>query len=594
MSAVVAEHRRGSVHDCDDISVPSLGPRGDGLKGKDRIGAEGAAAQEFSSIMASSSIISSTGTTLFSSISSNPVSPGSSSPPLNQPRPAEFVPPTRPSSTPFPHPDHRSSSFCCDEIASDPDALGLQDQGLIEMAAVRLDDPALSHPAPTFESLPAEIHESILDHIFGYRISMVVKRSPHRKWNKSLRYARRKELSDLCLVNRMYQGLVQQRLFQHLRIKGKTHAFYDLIRFLRERPHIRQYPQHIEVWFPVFQQTSRLLTEDSDYAAPDVNMTLENVFTIIATFLPNISVLTLDGGDRRKAPQITFWDEPFPGGLPTLVSVRSLITKGQWNLLRSEHDFAHLFVALPYLTEWQGSYSKPKSKAHISLAAFLPIFPPDLRHLNIVMEPDLKREIVTASSAIKVMNNSVHFCGRLAYASRGLENLSYTGRACPLFFDRLVAGVDPRNSILKSVDITLKNCCHTLRTIGESGSGMQNMHFIRAFELLVLSAIRALPKLPMLKYLRIRFIDLDCFFPALNPFFTIKDGICTGVWSEKIVDALNDARPDTRFEDLSDTFGEVSMNHDGQLVFSPASYNAHIISLKLDNYATIAPIIALP
>lgn len=36
------------------------------------------------------------------------------------------------------------------------------------------------------------------------------------------------------------------------------------------------------------------------------------------------------------------------------------------------------------------------------------------------------------------------------------------------------------------------------------------------------------------------------------------------------------------------------MSHDGQLVFSPTGYNAHITSLKLDNYATIAPIIALP
>jgi hypothetical protein len=484
------------------------------VKGKDRIGAEGAAAQEFTQIMASSSIISGAGATLFTSISSNPVSPGSSSPPLNQPRPAEFVPPTRPSSTPFPHPDHRSSSFCCDEMATDADPLGLQDQGLTEMAAVRLDDPALSHPAPTFESLPAEIHESILDHIFGYRISMVVKPSAHRRWNKSLRYARRKELSDLALVNRMYQGLVQKRLFQHLRIKGKTHSFLDMVSFLHLRTHILPYPQHIEVWFPVFQQNPRQPSDQSSkYTSPDVNMTLENVFSIIGRFLPNVSVLTLDGGDRRKAPQINFWSCSYPVGLPVLTSVRALITKGQWNLMRTEHDFAHVFAALPYLTEWQGSYSKPKSKAHISLAAFLPIFPPALKHLNIVMEPDLKREIVTASSAIKVMNSSVHFCGRLAYAARGLENLSYTGRACPLFFDRLVSGVDPRNSNMKSVDITLKNCCHTLRTIGESGSGMQNMHFIRAFELLVLSAIKALPKLPNLTYLRIRFIDLGMFLP---------------------------------------------------------------------------------
>ena len=38
-------------------------------------------------------------------VSSNPVSPGPSSPPLDQPKPDDFVPPARPSSTPFLHSD---------------------------------------------------------------------------------------------------------------------------------------------------------------------------------------------------------------------------------------------------------------------------------------------------------------------------------------------------------------------------------------------------------------------------------------------------------------------------------------------------------
>lgn len=75
------------------------------------------ATEELTSIMTASII-----TTILNT-ASNPVSPGPSSPPLEQAKSNDFVPPTRPSSTPFLHPDQRNSDCCC-PMAEDTEAYG--------------------------------------------------------------------------------------------------------------------------------------------------------------------------------------------------------------------------------------------------------------------------------------------------------------------------------------------------------------------------------------------------------------------------------------------------------------------------------------
>jgi hypothetical protein len=107
--------------------------------------------------------------------------------------------------------------------------------------------------------------------------------------------------------------------------------------------------------------------------------------------------------------------------------------------------------------------------------------------------------------------NKVHFCQRLAYAaaSPSLEHLSYTGRVCKQFFlDLMAKNKDTRTSRLRSIDLTVKNCCRHVVHWNETGSGITDMNFINAFEALVLAGIRALGKLKAVEYLRIRYVDL--------------------------------------------------------------------------------------
>lgn len=58
--------------------------------------------------------------------------------------------------------------------------------------------------------------------------------------------------------------------------------------------------------------------------------------------------------------------------------------------------------------------------------------------------------------------------------------------------------------------------------------------------------------------------------------------------------ALNTARPDARFEDLAESFGEVGMNKDGRMVISPEFPKSRVLSLKLSNYAYLAGGVAMP
>ncbi|CRK38325.1 hypothetical protein BN1723_018675, partial [Verticillium longisporum] len=68
---------------------------------------------------------------------------------------------------------------------------------------------------------------------------------------------------------------------------------------------------------------------------------------------------------RKKAPMVqhSSWAGPNDWALPILESVRTLVTRGQWNLMRTDEDFKSILSSLPNLTEWHGSYSKPKSKS---------------------------------------------------------------------------------------------------------------------------------------------------------------------------------------------------------------------------------------
>lgn len=457
---------------------------------------------------------------------SNPVSPGPSSPPLDQARMQDFVPPTRPSSTPFPQPEHRNADILCVGCPAD-DQVDLDEP---EASAQPVIPPSTELAETNFNDLPPEIHECILDHLFGVRVSTASK-NPAMRWGTGLRHPRRKELSELSRVSPTWRVLVQQRLYRHIKLKAAVESINESFTHFTDHPRLRSYVKHIEVWFPVFQpkytplalasaNTLPTVTVDgltnASYVLPEDNCSLDEAFYFISSTFPEVCILTLEGGERKKAPEVKHWirvNDSRVKSMPKINSIRTLICKGQWNLIRSDEDFKTITSALPNLQNWQGSYGKPKAKSYLTMSTILPKLPRTITNLNICIEGDYRRETSFPPYFLRVMNN-VHFCMKLAEAVPALEHISYTGRVCRTFFDRASLLVDPRTTRLKSIDLTVKNCCRHVSHWNESGSGITDMNFIRAFENLVLAGIRSLGNLKAVEYLRIRFVDLGMFIPA--------------------------------------------------------------------------------
>ena len=74
-----------------------------------------------------------------------------------------------------------------------------------------------------FENLPIEIHEAILDCLFGERApasaTVTHVKSAARSWTRALRHPRRKALSDLSLISQVWRPLVQSRIYRHSELR---------------------------------------------------------------------------------------------------------------------------------------------------------------------------------------------------------------------------------------------------------------------------------------------------------------------------------------------------------------------------------------
>jgi hypothetical protein len=91
-----------------------------------------------------------------------------------------------------------------------------------ESIGVEMSDPitpSLHYTHLQFENLPAEIHEAVLDHLFGVRAATLASACPGKSsatsWSKALRHPRRKALSNLALVSPVWRPLVQERIYRH-------------------------------------------------------------------------------------------------------------------------------------------------------------------------------------------------------------------------------------------------------------------------------------------------------------------------------------------------------------------------------------------
>lgn len=466
-------------------------------------------------------------------VTSTPVTPGPSSPPHDQAKSSDFVPPTRPSSTPFPNAQQGQTDIRCLHCQPDCQEPECQDCYDDSMVMSPFGPPMVDQqPLLTIHALPAEIHECILDHLFGYRVSTTSPSSLSipsvnaRSWSTALRHSRRKELSNLALVTPLWRYLVQARLFRHIKVKATIHGCNEVVSFFTERIHLRDFVKHIEIWFPVFQPrfntafpTNSSLAlptvspegiSSAQYGLPTDNATLEEAFFLVGSTFPAVQVMTLEGGERKKAPRVKFTlpaPASHPRELPQIRTVRTLIIKSQWNVIRHPKDWEQISNALPNLEEWHGTYAKPKSKSYLSMAGTLEILDPKITKLNLSLETDYRREMTCPPYYLKVCDQ-LHWCEKMAKAASKLEHLSYTGRVCHTFFDTLAKYSNPRTTRLKTIDITVKNCCRQNAQWNESGSGITDMHFINAFEQLVLGGIRCMERLKQVNLLRIRYVDL--------------------------------------------------------------------------------------
>ncbi|KAL5333894.1 hypothetical protein BJX70DRAFT_39028 [Aspergillus crustosus] len=451
-----------------------------------------------------------------------------------------------------------------------------------------------------FQHLPVEIHETILDYLFGERTSTFTSacgKTPARTWNKSLRHPRRKALSNLALLSHLWRVLVQDRIYRHIKLKGTIGELDESARWFLTHPHLAPYVRHVEIWIPVWgqravknpsRQTPRRIndenvgladmaalqatmawddadshpTTDYKYHYASHNATLEEMFLHVGNIFPEARILTLEGGHCKKPPMVRhFRSDPFGRSgrqLPVLPDVQTFVMRGAWNIMRDYQHWSTLSQALPSVREWHCSYAKPKLEGYNTIANILRCLPPTLVHINVSLE-GFDNKDNSQSRWLGDGVNPPHLCRLLGEVAPRLESLKFTGKVCACLFEttRNIMSTRPVKSKLKSLDLVVKTCCrdkklHSGLPFLDDFSGITNLNFIRAFEKLVIAAIQGLQHHPDLDYMRIRFIDLDSACPPLNPYFQFVDNRCTGLWNEPILEALHQSRPDAEFVKLTD------------------------------------------
>lgn len=121
-----------------------------------------------------------------------------------------------------PPPPTTESLLALDSLKTALDKRGLHDYRMAgDVLAKEIENLPSDTPQARLQlsELPVEIHEAILDHLFGVRASTSSSMSngsqATRGWSNVLRHPRRKQLSNLALVSPLWRRLVQERLYRH-------------------------------------------------------------------------------------------------------------------------------------------------------------------------------------------------------------------------------------------------------------------------------------------------------------------------------------------------------------------------------------------
>ncbi|KAL9103474.1 MAG: hypothetical protein Q9163_001470 [Psora crenata] len=308
------------------------------------------------------------------------------------------------------------------------------------------------------------------------------------------------------------------------------------------------------------------------------NATLSEIFGAAQVLFPELHALTIEGGHCKRPPQIEYFlaqptnsflqtgpsgspssqpklPPPLPPSphrsLPSLSSVKVFILKGAWNIIRQPSELDIIHRALPNIQELHCIYHAPKTDAYTTMSTALraDIFPLTIRHLNICLEGLYTKNTSSLAKWRKVYP-AYHICRDIGSMMTQLESLAFTGRVCGALFSTAVKAAEQMRAgfvRLKRVDVIVQNVCRDA-SASNDGTGIHNWPFIQAFEVLVIQAMRALAVFPEVKYMRIRFIDLDSPDPLLNPIFHLEGNKAWGFWSTEILGLLHTARPEVRFE----------------------------------------------
>lgn len=457
-----------------------------------------------------------------------------------------------------------------------------------------------------FQDLPPEIHDAIIDHLFGERASTFTTSAPGKlsacSWSKAFRHPRRKALSNLALISPVWRPLVQSRIYRHIKIKGTIEGLRECSEWFCANPHLAPYVRHIEFWVPVWgNRTGKngtphlppirrynynedaglanaaavlqvtMAWDDSDtnsassssHSYSSYNASLEDLFSHVKMFFSEARILTIEGGHCKKPPMIRHFRND-PSGrsgrerLELLPNIQTFVMRGAWNIMRNYQHWCNISQALPNLREWHCAYAKPKIEGYNTMSRILSRLSTSLLHVNISLEGFYNKDN-TQSSWFGDMSTEPHLCTLLGQVAPRLESLAFTGKVCACLFTGALACASSMTSVprLKSLDLVVKTCCREKPVdatvpLFDDASGITNLNFIRSFERLVIAAIQSLAVFTELNYIRIRFIDLDSICPLLNPYFQLVDNICTGLWSGEILEALHEARPEAHFVELSD------------------------------------------
>lgn len=451
-------------------------------------------------------------------------------------------------------------------------------------------------PKTSIDDLPPEILGTILDHLLGHLASISSTRSystpqASKSVASVMRHPRRKALSDIALVSRVWRKPVQERIYRHIKIKGTRTGLDESADWFINHMHLSHYVRHIEVWIPVWGDrtavTSRPLDEeplvpnmetarqfDGGMISPDVlagtlafklasyNATLAEVFQHVGMFFQGARIFTLEGGHCKRSRLIqTFPAGRLQGNLYSLPQIRTFVMKGTWNLMRDPSRWQLFERALPNVQEWHCGYARPQFEAYATMNDILSTSSlSTIRHLNINLEGFYSKD-PTLTSSHPAQRASFHLCHQLGGIAHRLESIVFGGKICSAFFLSAWKTATRAGTIscLRSIDVGVKNCCRPRcpedeagdAVVGDSAS-ITSMSFIQAFDNMVTAAVFTLSAYPLLRYLRIRFIDLDSACPLLNPYFQLSGGTCTGLWNEEILEMLSQFRPGVFFEELSD------------------------------------------